>query len=207
MANRQETTVTNGRPTGLSSIVLLLFHCCFSLDVPSQNGYQNKKPTPTAVTPPPPPPGMRPVSTTAFPSQKVVQPPPSMPPIDQMKNLSVLSQPISSTSGLNEYEVPDTSTQSFKKPASQIASFPPRQASSVFSNESSINNSYSSSTVLNEALKKDNRGVPSKSGINGQNGISLPQQRDTPVSTFSNDGSIRFANTSGVRTSVASSSM
>ena len=168
------------------------------------NGYQNQKSSSAVVTPPP---GIRPISATALPSQKV-GPSSAISLNDQMKNLSVSSQPVSATSGLSDYEVADTNTQSFKKPTTQIASFPPRQTTSSFTNDTSINGSYPSSSVVNGAIKKDYRGLPSKANVNGQTGISHhQQQRDTPISTFSNDGSIRFGNTSGTRTKSATSSM
>lgn len=135
------------------------------------------------------------------------KPPSGIPLNDHMKNLSVSSQPMPVTSGLNDYEVAETSTPSFKKPTTQIASFPPRQTVPSFTNETSINGCYSSSSILNDSHKKDYRGLPSKMNGNGQNGIGHQQQRDTPISTFSNDGSIRFANTSGARTKSATSSM
>jgi hypothetical protein len=138
-----------------------------------------------------------------------------------MKTLSVSStNPVSITSDLNEYEIVDTSTQSIKKPTINIASFPPRQNASLFTsvtptdkkpistftntlktNSTNGNYSSSSSSVLNDVIKTDHSRVQSKS--NGNNN----QQRDTPISTFSNEGSIRFGSTPGPQTTSVTPSM
>jgi len=123
---------------------------------------------------------------------------------------TISSRPVSNTSYLNEYEIVDTSTQSIKKPLTNIASFPPRQNASLFNsvtltNEKSIsksnttngNNSSSSSLLLN-----DHSRIQSKSNVNIKIESINNQQRDTPISTFSNEGSIRFGNTTSVTPSM-----
>lgn len=125
-----------------------------------------------------------------------------------MKNLSVFSTPsVPITTHLNEYEIVDTSMQSIKKPTSNLASFPPRQNASLFtstnekpvsiSKTNSTNGHYSSSSLVNDQLR-----MQPKSNGNNNN-----QQRDTPVSTFSNEGSIRFGSALGPKTTSVKSSM
>ncbi len=120
---------------------------------------------------------------------------------DQMKPFSVSStapipttissRPVSNTSYLNEYEIVDTSTQSIKKPLTNIASFPPRQNASLF-NSVTLTNEKPISTFNNTSKSNTNIKIES---INNQ-------QRDTPISTFSNESSIRFGNTTSVTPSM-----
>ena len=137
----------------------------------------------------------------------------TIPLTDQMKTLPVSStppvipsRPISTVSYLSEYEIVDTSTQAIKKPITNIASFPPRQNASLFTSTNEkplsnfsnivksepINESYSSS--MNEIIKNGHSRLQSKT--NNKN----DQLRDLPTPTPSNDGTIRFGNTSGART-------
>jgi hypothetical protein len=161
----------------------------------------------TTITPPP---GMlpnyndKPLRSSVLPSATSL--------MDQMKTLSVSSTPVPTTTTssitpyLSEYEVVDTSTQSIKKPTTNIASFPPRQNASLFTIEkplSTLNNTtngHYSSLLLNDVIKNDHPKLQSKPNVNNKNEILNSQQRDTPISAFSNEGSIRFGNTSGPQT-------
>jgi hypothetical protein len=147
---------------------------------------------------------------------------------DQMKTFSVSStapipttissRPVSNTSYLNEYEIVDTSTQSIKKPLTNIASFPPRQNASLFNsitltNDKPIstfnNTSKSNSTNGNysSSLLNDHSRLQTKTNVNNKTESINSQQRDTPISTYSNEGSIRFGNTSGQQTTPVTPSL
>ncbi len=192
-----------------------------------------------------PPPGMLPIQidkpSIGFPSSIKNQSrssqntilPSTTPLMDQMKTLSVSStpplptttssRPVSITSYLNEYEILDTSTQSIKKPTTNIASFPPRQNASLFTSVTSTNekpmststntsktnttNGHYSSSLLNNAIKNDHPRLQSKANGNNKNDMINNPQRDTPISTLSNEGSIRFGNTSGPPTTSVTPSM
>ena len=127
-----------------------------------------------------------------------------------MKTLSVSSTPIppvassrpmSTVSYLSEYEILDTSTQSIKKPVTNVASFPPRQNTSLFnsipstngkssltttnpSKTDTINEQYSSS--MKEIIHNDRSRFPS----NNKN----DQARDLSTPTPANHGGVRFGN-------------
>lgn len=187
-----------------------------------------------------PPPGMLPIQidkpSIGFPSSITNQSrssqntilPSTTPLMDQMKTLSVSStpplptttssRPVSITSYLNEYEILDTSTQSIKKPLTNIASFPPRQNASLFNavtltNEkpiSTFNNTSKPNTTngnYSSSLLNDHSRLQTKSNVNIKTERINNQQRDTPISTFSNEGSIRFGNTSGPQTTSVTPSM
>jgi hypothetical protein len=129
--------------------------------------------------------------------------------MDQMKSLSVSAQPPSTTTYLGEYEVVDTSTQSLKKSTTNVASFPPRQNTLLFTtatstNEKALPTAKANTTngqhvpASNDSIKNDYQKFQTKSNINNKNDISRnqQQQRDTPISTVSNGSSIRYGNTS-----------
>ncbi len=179
------------------------------------NGHANRS-VPTAssratiITPPP---GI-PLIQTDKPSILINQTRSTTIPLtDQIKTLPVSStpsitssRPISTVSYLSEYEIVDTNTQAIKKPITNIASFPPRQNASLFTSTNEkplstfsntiksepINESYLSS--INEIIKNGHSRLQSKP--NNKN----DQLRDLPTPTPSNDGTIRFGNTSGART-------
>jgi len=115
--------------------------------------------------------------------------------MNQMKNLTVAasttsnvtltsaiqsSQPISTTSYLNDYEITDTIIQSTKKSTANIAAFPPRQNSTT----DVANQCFSS-----KANAMDN------------------YERVTPISMLSNEGGIRFGTTPGPQTTSMTSSL
>jgi hypothetical protein len=197
----------------------MILYLYFLAESITSNGYTNKN-LPKASNGITPPPGIPTIQTDKPP---MIFPPPTtnqsrsttIPPMDQMKNLSVSStpvppipssRPVSTVSYLNEYEIIDTSTQPIKKPVTNVASFPPRQNASLFtttnekpsstlSNTSKsdvINEQYSSS--LNEIIKNDHPRFLSKSNN------KFNQSRDVPTPTPSNNGGIRFGNTSGAPT-------
>ncbi|CAF2881864.1 unnamed protein product [Rotaria sp. Silwood2] len=204
-----------------------------------QNGYANRNISTasnqtTIITPPP---DMLPKQfdkpTTIFPPSIISQSelsrssqntviPSTKPIMDQMKTLSVsstpiptstLSRPMSTVSYQSEYEIIDTSTQSIKKSATNIASFPPRQNSSLFTSINSANekslvksadiskndtvNGHCSSSLLKKVIKNEHSNLPSKINVNNRNEILNSQQRDTPIPIPLNENSIRLNNTSG----------
>jgi hypothetical protein len=199
-----EMQTMSNRQTGFSSKIISSFYFYFFVDVLIHNGHENKNLTNTIT----PPPGM--LSKAFSPQSRSAQHTvvsSTMPLMDQMKNLSVSSQPTSTTAYLGEYEVVDTSTQSLKKSTTNVASFPPRQNASLFTSATSKNEKplttskpngqYASSLLSNDAMKNDHLRFQSKSNINNKNDVIHNQQRDTPIS---NDGSIRFGNTSAPQT-------
>ena len=165
-----------------------------SVDVRNHNGHANKARTINTT----PPPGMLPVHSKTFSPQIR----PTVPLADQMKNLSVSSQPpppTTTTTYLGEYEVVDTSVQSLKKPTTNVASFPPRQNTLLFTTANSINDKTLSTakasttngqyaSTSNDSMKNKPSKFQVKSNINNQ-------QRDTPISTISNESNSRFGNT------------
>jgi hypothetical protein len=203
-------TISNRQAGFSSKFFSLLFTFYFFVDALIHNGYENKNRT-TTITPPP---GILSIHSKAL-SSSAQNPAVSstMHLMDQMKNLSVSSQPVTTTSYLGEYEVVDTGAQSLKKSTTNIASFPPRQNASLFTSgistnekplsilkSNTTNGQCSSSSLVSDAIKNDHLKFQSKSNINNKNDIIHNQQRDTPISTYSNDGSIRFGNTSAPQT-------
>ncbi|CAF0920865.1 unnamed protein product [Adineta ricciae] len=153
-----------------------------------------------------------------------------IPPIDQMKTLTVSStsssaplvtspksslptRSVPSVDCFNGYEIVDTSTQPLKKPTTTIASFPPRQNASLFTSATPANekpvatktihaNGHHSAPLVND----DQPWTQAKPNFQNKvtNGINNNQVRITPTPSI--DGSIRFGSVSGLRaTSVTSS--
>ena len=139
--------------------------------------------------------------------------------MNQMSTLSVSStsvpattssQPLSTVSYQSEYEIMDTSRQSVKKPTVNIASFPPRQDSSLFTtmnlpNENSLLtsttnskvdpiNDHQSLSLLNKVIKNDHLRLQLNSNEKNKNGIINNRQRNTQIPTAVNKG-IRLTNT------------
>ncbi|CAF3850293.1 unnamed protein product [Rotaria sordida] len=206
-------------------------------DLQIQNGHINRNiPSASNQTTITPPPGILSKQTdkptTTFPPSIINQSESSRlsqntilsstkPLMDQMKTLSVSSTPISTTTLIrpkstvsyqNDYEIIDTSTQSIKKPLTNIASFPPRQNPSLFTSINSTNekslltsidttktdiinghcSSSSSSSLLNKVIKNDHSNLQSKININNRNEIFNNQQRNTPIPISLNENNIRL---------------
>ncbi|UJR15288.1 hypothetical protein I4U23_002241 [Adineta vaga] len=166
------------------------------------NGYQSttiSKETTTTFNLPPPPP-----SSTVF-SQSISDPPLPLTTtsittklMNQMKNLTVtslpistetnvvsssVSRPISTVSFSNEYEITDRTTQPIKKPIATLAAFPPRQ----FTSTTDI---IDQNTVLSE-----NQYLSAKTNLisNDDHYVHHERNIDTPTSVY--EGSIQFGNT------------